>query len=133
MSFGNIIQILSAPDPMANEIDLIQKYGKIYGTYNGFDPVLTLTEAEWIKQILVKDFNLFVNRRRLGGDYSLISVNQFFIEDDNWRRVRDITRPNFTSAKLREMVPLMVKSVERLVAYLDTLAAQNGGESFVCS
>src|SRR5699024_530267 len=118
------------PDPMVNEIDLIQKYGKMYGTYNGFVPVLTLTDAELIKQISVKDCNLFVNRRPLGGDNSWISINQFFIEGDHWRRLRTITRPIFTSSKLREMIPLMTQCVERLVLYMNTVATNKNGKWF---
>jgi hypothetical protein len=51
------------------EQELVQKNGKIFGIYEITNPVLFLSEPDLIKDILVKDFHIFPNRR----------VRQFFL------------------------------------------------------
>jgi hypothetical protein len=45
------------------EQELVQKNGKIFGIYELTNPVLFLSEPDLIKDILVKDFHIFQNRR----------------------------------------------------------------------
>lgn len=48
---------------MKLELDWQRKYGQFYGLYNGVQPVLTITNHELIKQILIKEFPSFMNHR----------------------------------------------------------------------
>ncbi len=45
------------------EQELVRKNGKIFGVYELTNPVLFVSEPEIIKDILVKDFHIFPNRR----------------------------------------------------------------------
>lgn len=45
------------------ETGLIKKYGRVMGYFDGSRPNLWITDAELIRNIFVKDFNHFVNRR----------------------------------------------------------------------
>ena len=43
--------------------DLMKKYGKVMGYFDGRHPNLWITDADLIRSIYVKDFDHFVNRR----------------------------------------------------------------------
>lgn len=40
-----------------------EKYGKIYGSYLGLTPEIVVGDLDVLKDILVKDFHNFTNRR----------------------------------------------------------------------
>jgi len=103
------------------------RYGKIYGVFNGNQPVLTILDHELIKQVLVKDFHLFVNRQKLTSTHEIWGRNLFNMESEDWKRVRAITSPSFTSGKLRGMNSLMNRCIDKLNAYLDNLCTKGGG------
>src|SRR5690606_29916397 len=81
------------------QLDLVRKYGKIYGVYNGTKQVLNVADPEAIKQMMIKDFHLFVNRRQLSVYHEIFNLNLFNLEGDDWKRVRSITTPAFTTGK----------------------------------
>ncbi|XP_031697007.1 cytochrome P450 3A40-like [Anarrhichthys ocellatus] len=60
-----------------------------------------------IKAVLIKEcYSLFTNRRnfRLNGQlYDAVSI----AEDDQWRRIRSVLSPTFTSGRLKEMFSIM--------------------------
>ncbi|XP_055014023.1 cytochrome P450 3A40 isoform X2 [Boleophthalmus pectinirostris] len=84
-----------------------KKYGKIWGIFDGRQPVLCVCDPAMVKTILVKEcYSLFTNRRnfRLNGPmYDAVSI----AEDDQWRRIRGILSPSFTSGRLKEMFDIM--------------------------
>ncbi|CAG2163113.1 unnamed protein product, partial [Oppiella nova] len=89
----------------------------------GNKPGLTVAEPEHVKQILVKDFHKFRNRRDQGGRHPVFSKNMFAARDDDWKRVRAIASPTFTSGKMRKMYPLINHCCEDFINNLDKLAA----------
>ena len=46
-----------------NDQQIIQKYGKIAGYFEGTAPVILTTDSNLIKVIAVKEFNAFADRR----------------------------------------------------------------------
>ncbi|XP_012986973.2 cytochrome P450 3A27 isoform X1 [Esox lucius] len=89
------------------DTECFQKYGRIWGIYDGRQPVLCTMDRTMIKTILIKEcYNNFTNRRnfRLNGElYDSLNV----AEDDTWRRIRSILSPSFTSGRLKEMFGIM--------------------------
>ena len=124
--FGNVLDksFNSWPDA---DMEYAKKYGKLYGIYNGTQPVLCVMEKELIKDIMIKDFHCFMNRPRINILHEMFQNNLFMLESDNWKRVRTITGPSFTSGKLRAMVPLMEKCVDKFVAYFDKVIQEKDG------
>ncbi len=57
----------------------------------GLLPTLTVIDANIIKQILVKDFPSWVNRRKLNGYHEMNNNHQFNAEGNQWKRLRTIT------------------------------------------
>uniref|UniRef100_G3PWQ0 unspecific monooxygenase n=1 Tax=Gasterosteus aculeatus aculeatus TaxID=481459 RepID=G3PWQ0_GASAC len=87
--------------------DCSKKYGKVWGIFDGRQPVLCITDPAMIKTILIKEcYSLFTNRRnfRLNGQlYDAVSI----AEDDQWKRIRSVLSPSFTSGRLKEMFDIM--------------------------
>ncbi|KAK3697996.1 hypothetical protein QZH41_014379, partial [Actinostola sp. cb2023] len=50
------------------------------------------------------------------------------LDDGDWRRVRSVLTPTFTSGKLKTMIPLIEKSSEILVDKIQDIA-DSGGKS----
>ncbi|NWQ76803.1 CP3AL protein, partial [Columbina picui] len=97
------------------DTECFQKYGKIWGIYDGRQPVLAITDPQIIKTVLVKEFySTFTNRRTLdlvGLLRSALSI----AEDEHWKRIRTVLSPTFTSGKLKEMFPIIKHYGESLV------------------
>uniref|UniRef100_A0A3B4BAF6 Cytochrome P450 3A n=2 Tax=Periophthalmus magnuspinnatus TaxID=409849 RepID=A0A3B4BAF6_9GOBI len=89
------------------DLECFKKYGKIWGIFDGRQPVLCVADPAMVKTILVKEcYSLFTNRRnfRLNGPlYDAVSI----AEDDQWRRIRSVLSPSFTSGRLKEMFDIM--------------------------
>ncbi|XP_075422084.1 cytochrome P450 3A24-like [Ascaphus truei] len=89
------------------DMECFKKYGNLWGIYDGRKPVLAIMDPVIIKAILVKEcFTLFTNRRSFGLNGPLESALTV-AEDDQWKRIRTVLSPAFTSGKLKQMFPLM--------------------------
>ncbi|KAM4632136.1 cytochrome P450 3A24-like [Discoglossus pictus] len=104
-----------------------KKYGNIWGLYDGRIPVMAIMDPAIIKTIMVKEcFSLFTNRRSFvlnGPMESALSL----AKDEQWKRIRTVLSPTFTSGKLKQMFPLMqhyggllVKNVQKKVDNKET-------------
>ncbi|XP_061592012.1 cytochrome P450 3A40-like [Cololabis saira] len=95
-----------------------EKYGKLWGMYDGRSPLLAVMDTAMIKTILVKEcYSIFTNRRDVGLNGPLrdaVSV----VEDEEWRRIRSILSPSFTSGRLKEMYTIMLKHSNNLIKSL---------------
>ncbi|XP_019675777.2 cytochrome P450 family 3 subfamily A member 132 isoform X1 [Felis catus] len=93
-------------------------YGRMWGFYDGRQPVLAITDPDMIKTVLVKEcYSVFTNRRSLGPVgfmKSAISLS----EDEQWKRIRTMLSPTFTSGKLKEMFPIIGQYGDVLVRNL---------------
>ncbi len=86
--------------------------------FSGHKPVLGIAEPELIKQILVKDFHLFRNRQKRRGENQISRKNLVNQRDEEWKRVRSLVSPTFTSGKMKKMYPLMTKCAQEYVEAL---------------
>ncbi|KAM3624158.1 uncharacterized protein V6R79_019912 [Siganus canaliculatus] len=102
-----------------------KKYGRTWGIFDGRQPVLCVTDPTVIKTILIKEcYSLFTNRRnfRLNGPlYDAVSI----AEDDQWRRIRSVLSPSFTSGRLKEMFDIMKRHSATLLSNMKKKADKN--------
>ncbi|KAH0631991.1 hypothetical protein JD844_019967 [Phrynosoma platyrhinos] len=92
-----------------------QKYGKIWGIYDGRQPLIAVLDPTIIKTILVKEcYTTFTNRRNFGATGVLKSAVSL-AEDEHWKRIRTVLSPTFTSGKLKEMFPIIKHYGEALM------------------
>ncbi|CAN2388683.1 acting on paired donors [Pristimantis euphronides] len=104
------------------DMDCFKKYGKIWGFYDGRQPVLAVMDPVIIKAVLVKEcYSIFTNRRDFGLNGPLKSAVSI-AADDQWKRIRTVLSPTFTSGKLKQMLPiikqygdLLVKNIQKRV------------------
>ncbi|KAF7243115.1 Cytochrome P450 3A9 [Varanus komodoensis] len=98
--------------------ECFKKYGSTWRFFDGRQPVLAITDPALIKIVLVKEcFSTFTNRRRFGPTGKL-SKAVSTAEDEQWKRIRTVLSPTFTSGKLKEMIPIIQHHVDRLTKYL---------------
>ncbi|XP_015732491.1 cytochrome P450 3A9-like [Coturnix japonica] len=97
------------------DTECFQKYGKIWGIYDGRQPALVVMDPQIIKTVLVKEcYSTFTNRRHIDLAGELRNAVSL-AEDDQWKRLRTVLSPTFTSGKLKEMFPTMKHFGEMLV------------------
>ncbi|NXI59305.1 CP3AO protein, partial [Chloroceryle aenea] len=102
-----------------------EKYGKIWGIFDGRQPVLVVSDPILIKNILVKEcYSIFTNRRNFGLNGILKSALNV-AEDETWKRIRTVLSPAFTGGKLKEMFPTINHYGENLVKNIEKKVANN--------
>lgn len=94
---------------------------KVAGFYMMLKPAIQLLDLDLIKQVLVKDFNKFVNR----GTYyhkeaDPVSAHMFALEDAEWKFIRTKLSPTFTTGKIKQMFSTVVSTSEALIKVIDT-------------
>ncbi|XP_067907164.1 thromboxane-A synthase isoform X2 [Heterodontus francisci] len=107
--------------------ELVQKYGRVCGYYFGRRPTILIAEPEMLKQILVKDFSNFVNRMKVSFSSKPMGDSLLFLQDGDWKNVRNVLTPTFSSAKMREMCPLINQAADMLMENLETHADSGKG------
>ncbi|XP_054162169.1 uncharacterized protein LOC128960123 [Oppia nitens] len=122
--FGNLLQLHFTRYKILTEIQWFNKYGKIYGYYGQSGPTLTVAEPELIKQIMVKDFHIFPNKSVRKNPHPVMSKNLADLNGDDWKRIRSITTPVFTSGKIKRMYPLMKQCSHDFAEHLRSFADQ---------
>ncbi|NXP12998.1 CP3AO protein, partial [Thinocorus orbignyianus] len=103
-----------------------EKYGKIWGIFDGRQPVLAVLDPVLIKNILVKEcYSIFTNRRNFGLNGILESALNV-AEDEQWKRIYTVLSPTFTSGRLKEMFPVILHNGEKLVKNIEKKVADDG-------
>ncbi|XP_069582772.1 cytochrome P450 3A2-like [Ranitomeya imitator] len=105
------------------DMECFNKYGKLWGLYDGRQPVIAVLDPAIIKTVLVKEcYTNFTNRRNLGPKGPMDSAITI-AADEQWKRTRTVLSPTFTSGKLKEMFQIMNHYSNTLVrniqAYVD--------------
>ncbi|CAG2176736.1 unnamed protein product [Oppiella nova] len=100
-----------------------RKYGKIVGYYEGLKPCLSITDPNLIRKVLVTEFHTFANHRELADENELINNGLFLSRYPNWKRIRAIHSPSFSTGKLKAMKPMIEKTMDQLIAKLDPKAS----------
>ncbi|CAN9510194.1 unnamed protein product [Ophioblennius macclurei] len=104
------------------DMDCFKKYGKSWGIFEGRQPVLCTIDPATIKTVLVKEcYSFFTNRRNLHLNGPLYDA-VFIAEDDQWKRIRSVLSPSFTSGRLKEMFGIMQHHCTTLVNNMKKVA-----------
>lgn len=122
-----------------------KQYGKVFGTYLFTLPEIIVSDVDLLKQLLVKDFHNFTNRRvkifsrhivrRVCYKFQLQDNGNFneedsifaklltVLKDDEWKNVRNTITPAFTSGKMKSMTHLVDDCVRTLMEILSVHAS----------
>jgi len=105
-----------------NTLQDVRKYGRIFGAYDFYRDIIIINEPDLIQDIMVKDFQYFSDRRHFHMGSTKIGLSLFFIPgDDNWKRIRNIISPSFTSGKLKTMMASMSDISDKFVSNLKNI------------
>ncbi|CAG2107352.1 unnamed protein product [Medioppia subpectinata] len=102
------------------EMEWYKTYGRLYGVYEFAKPGLRVSDPVLIKQILVKDFHTFRNRRQDADKIAVFKNTLNRARDGHWKRIRALISPTFTSGKLKHMYPLINECCRDFLAALNT-------------
>ncbi|PAA88693.1 hypothetical protein BOX15_Mlig018234g1 [Macrostomum lignano] len=96
----------------------LRRYGRVYGTYFMRQPVLVVADPEMVKQICVKRAENFIDRSTFGMDFSPLNKGVLMLKGQEWKRVRSLLSPTFSSGKIKAMYPLIEQCSNQLCASL---------------
>ncbi|KAG8176923.1 hypothetical protein JTE90_018706 [Oedothorax gibbosus] len=90
------------------ESDRYTNLGPIYGYFEGNKPHISVGVPELIREILVKDFSNFHTRRYvISGNEVMDKMVSVMPGDEEWKRIRTIISPTFTTGKIKRMLGII--------------------------
>lgn len=92
--------------------------------YDGTEPGLIVGDPVLIRKIMCGStaLDVFINRRAVKTTHPIMSKFLSSLEDNEWKRVRAITTPTFTSGKLKTIFPIMQNASFEMTQTLGELA-----------
>ncbi|CAF0802744.1 unnamed protein product, partial [Didymodactylos carnosus] len=92
--------------------------------FEGAHPIILLADTELLRKVLIKDFHLFTNRRRIEGiNGPPLNHGLFSLQNDEWKRSRSNVSPTFTTSKLKDnrndFIQIMVDQTETHNSHLE--------------
>ena len=97
--------------------------GKIYGVYEGHDPMFVVSDPDFIQEVFVKQYSVFNARKPTVLDNAWSAM--FLKSGANWRRQRHVLNPAFTPGKLKAISPLIKRCISSLMEKLPDHAASS--------
>uniref|UniRef100_A0A2C9JRK9 Cytochrome P450 n=1 Tax=Biomphalaria glabrata TaxID=6526 RepID=A0A2C9JRK9_BIOGL len=97
---------------------LLRQHGDTVGLKQARMMLIT-RDLRILKEVMVKDFNNFVDRPANFHSHSLIKESVFFLRGQNWRRIRQIITPSFSSGKLKGIMSIINERANRLAQVME--------------
>lgn len=85
----------------------IAQHGKVFGFYMGEAPFMVVSDPEMVKQCLVKEFQAFHDRPPFAMTVEPFASCLLELRGDEWKRVRSVLNPTFSSVKIKQMSPIV--------------------------
>ncbi|XP_015764480.1 PREDICTED: cytochrome P450 3A29-like [Acropora digitifera] len=121
--FGSTASLIFKPNklPMLH-LDWYKKYGKIFGIYFFREPFLMVADPEMIKEILVKEFPKFHDRKALADIPKPYNRMLTLVRGQKWKDIRSILTPTFSASKIKQMIPFMNEALDTLLAKAERIS-----------
>nr|QVK45584.1 cytochrome P450 [Brachionus paranguensis] len=119
--YGNFRQIYKNKNYSDMLREWSKEYGKTYGYFEGHLPVIVTSDLEFIQEVFIKQSTNFSARKKgfLSRKDDDPNSDLFQSTKGRWKRMRMIMNPTFSSAKLRELGPILVNCADRLIDVLN--------------
>ncbi|GFO10394.1 cytochrome p450 3a9 [Plakobranchus ocellatus] len=100
-----------------------KQHGKVFGFFEGYTPVLTVSEPSLLREIMLKDSPNFLTRKHF--PLAPKKTRGLFLENGaQWKRSRNLLTPAFSTGKLKMMTPIMSEAADILVERLTDKAKE---------
>nr|XP_058970346.1 cytochrome P450 3A7-like [Pocillopora verrucosa] len=122
--FGNAIQNSFNPNVIPKcQMEWYNKYGKIFGVYIFRQPFMVVADLDMIKEILVKEFPKFHDRKKLMKDLKKPYDRMLtIVSGQKWKDIRSTLSPTFSAAKMKQMMPFMNEAISILMQKVDRIS-----------
>ncbi|KAH9508581.1 hypothetical protein Btru_052073 [Bulinus truncatus] len=107
----------SFPRQTVNKV--IQEEGDTMG-FKLFNLTLITRDLKILKHVMVKDFNNYVDRPVSFCSNSPVEKGVFFLTGQDWKRVRHVITPSFSTGKLKLFTNFINESGTKLATLFDT-------------
>ncbi|KAG5880070.1 hypothetical protein JTB14_034701 [Gonioctena quinquepunctata] len=97
---------------------------KFAGIYSVVRPILIVADPKIIKDILVKDFDYFMERGFYGTESDPLSITLLSMGEDKWKSTRGKLTNVFTLGKIKGMIPCIEASSMTMIRAIDECAKQ---------
>lgn len=125
---GNFGRIILGKISLADFLkEIYNRYSEepLIGIYSGFQPILVVRDPTFIKDVLIKDFSNFADRKTTVNEKTdTFAANLFSVEARRWRLLRAKLSPTFSSGKLKDMFYLLTQCSNNFGQYLDRLISR---------
>ncbi|XP_059172334.1 cytochrome P450 3A24-like [Physella acuta] len=102
---------------------LFEDQGDTFGISHGH-MLLVTRDLALLREIMVKDFSNFGDRLGLINTRSVIAKGLFFLTGHDWKRIRQIVSPSFSTSKLKHMSKTVEERAIKLTQVLEDYARQ---------
>uniref|UniRef100_A0A0K0DY13 Cytochrome P450 n=1 Tax=Strongyloides stercoralis TaxID=6248 RepID=A0A0K0DY13_STRER len=118
---GNMLELLN--DFKSCDERWKKEFGETYGIMMGFRPDLTTTNLDIIKEVYVKQFDKFIDRDGFmpnvsKNEKSLLANGMFVKTGEDWRRIRNLCSPAFTTGKMKMFVKFFNETADKTLEIL---------------
>ncbi|XP_042912209.1 cytochrome P450 3A6 [Parasteatoda tepidariorum] len=97
------------------DIERHNKFGRIYGAFEGTKPILIVAEPELLRDIFTKDFHNFPARRIISAADPVLAKMLTVVQGEDWKRIRSIVSPTFSSGKLKRVFSIFQDCSKTLI------------------
>ena len=120
--WGNLHQVVV--DESRIFLDWWYKYGRIFSWYYGTRPQVTTSDIELLSLIQVKEFDNFYSRgfHQVKGEFEVAPAHSLISESmsiQRWRQQRALLSPAFSSAKLKQTVPMINDALDTMFRIIE--------------
>ncbi|XP_071041020.1 cytochrome P450 3A27-like [Parasteatoda tepidariorum] len=111
---GSVLDVATTP---LHDLELERYFslGPIYGSFEGHRPVLVVGDPKLIRDVFIKDFPTFINRRSFFTGLKNFDLSILVNEGEDWKRIRSIISPAFSISKLKRLLGIFKECSETLV------------------
>ncbi|CAL4130192.1 unnamed protein product, partial [Meganyctiphanes norvegica] len=102
----------------------VKKYGKVFGYFIGWRPTLMVADLDLIKQILVKDSHIWINRPKLAMKAVPVTDCLVGLRGQRWKDVRSLLMSTFSASKMRLVTGLMNEKIDELIQIISDISSK---------
>ncbi|GFS49402.1 cytochrome P450 3A21 [Nephila pilipes] len=102
-----------------------QKLGPVHGFFESRNPILSIGDPELLRSVMVKDFPFFTSRRGFKTGDNIIDSMLTNIRGEDWKRVRSIITPTFTTGKIKRMLGIFEECSKTLINNFENTVKEN--------